>query len=253
MRDGSLSFPVTVQYQVMYSRRLAEALPEVQERIGDAAARSGREGDRVRVVAITKGHPLEAVHAALAAGLEDLGENRLDELERKRMTLEEAADPGPRPRWHMVGHVQSRKGPRVRDLADVLHSLDSLKLARRLERTAPGGEAPLPVLVQVNTSGEESKYGFSPSAFRDGVEELLELESLSVLGLMTMAPLTEDRELLRTTFRRLTELQEEARARHSTYTGEELSMGMSNDYELAIEEGSTFVRLGTVLFGERPE
>ncbi len=241
----------------MYQTRLEKTLPQVRERIAEAATRAGRQPTSIRLVAVTKGHPLEAIRAALACGVRELGENRLGELEEKRRRLEEMADgPGPDsavPRWHMVGHLQRRKAPGVRKAAHLLHSLDSLRLARRLERTAPDGCDPLPTLIQVNTSGEESKYGFTPEDFRSQVEEILEMPSLEVQGLMTMAPLTEDRDLIRTTFRRLRELQEEARETHADYRGRELSMGMSNDYELAVEEGSTLVRLGTVLFGERPE
>ncbi len=233
----------------MYANRLAEALPRVRERVRQAAARVGRNEGGVRLVAVTKAHPLEAVYAALETGLRDLGENRVGELEEKVAAL--AGDH--RPRWHMVGHLQSRKAPRVRELATMLHSLDSLKLGRRFERTTPEGAPPLPALVQVNTSGEDAKYGFSPDRFCDELPDLLDLRSLSVEGLMTMAPLTRDEERIRGTFRRLRELHEEARRRHPAYRGTELSMGMSNDFEIAVEEGSTLVRLGTVLFGERPE
>jgi PLP dependent protein len=232
----------------MYRSRLAEALPRVRDRIAGAASRSGRDPCRVRIVAVTKGHPAEAVRAALEAGLEDVGENRIEELEGKRA----AFDGEPRLRWHMVGHVQGRKAPRAREAAGVLHSLDSLKLAHRLERTAAGGAVSLPVLVQVNTSGEPAKHGFTPEECRAAFPELLELETLEVRGLMTMAPLTDDRETLRRTFCDLRRLHDELRERFPGYRGTELSMGMSNDYEIAVEEGSTLVRLGTILFGERP-
>ena len=173
--------------------------------------------------------------------------DRLEELEEKQ-----AAWDGERlPRWHMVGHLQSRKAPAVRGRVTLLHSLDSLKLAERLERTTEEGAPILPVLVQVNTSGEEAKYGFSPDGFREALPALLELRSIRVEGLMTMAPLTSEEEVLRRTFRQLRELHEEQRDRVSGYGGTQLSMGMSNDYEVAVEEGSTLVRLGTVLFGER--
>jgi PLP dependent protein len=232
----------------MYSRLLAENLPRVRERIAQAADRGGRDPASVRLVAVTKGHPLEALQAALEAGIRDLGENRLGELEEKRAALGEDTPAI----WHMIGHLQRRKAPGVRPMAHLLHSLDSLKLAQRLERTAPEGTAPLPVLLQVNTSGEEAKYGFSPEAYRDQVGEVLSLPSLKVEGLMTMAPFTEDEGVLRATFRGLRELHEETLSAHPEYQGAELSMGMSNDFELAVEEGSTLVRLGTVLLGERP-
>jgi PLP dependent protein len=233
----------------MYADRLAQRLPGVRERIAKAALRAGREPEASRIVAVTKGHPVEALRAALDAGLTELGENRVGELEHKWTELSGE----PRVSWHMVGHVQSRKAPRVREMGAFLHSLDSVKLARRLERTAPDGVEPLRVLVQVNTSGEDAKYGFSPDAFRTAFEEILGLSSLRVEGLMTMAPFTAREQVLRDTFRRLRELNQEARETHPGYSGQELSMGMTNDYELAVEEGSTLVRLGTALFGERPE
>lgn len=231
-----------------YQTQLRDGLARVREAIGVAAARAGRSPDSVRIMAVTKGHPVEALQAALEVGVEDLGENRLSELEVKRKAL--AGDP--RPRWHMVGHVQSRKAPRIRDEAHVLHSLDSLKLAERFERTAPEGGDPLPVFVQVNTSGEDAKYGFSPDEFRAQISRILDLPSLRVKGLMTMAPYTDDESVVRATFRGLRELQEEALSEVEGYVARELSMGMSNDYEVAVEEGSTMVRLGTVLLGERP-
>jgi PLP dependent protein len=227
--------------------QLPARLAEVRERIGEAASRAGRSPDEVGIVGVTKGHPLAAVQAALACGVPDVGENRLEELEEKQAAWEG----DPLPRWHMVGHLQSRKAPAVRGRVALLHSLDSMKLAHRLERTAEEDASILRVLVQVNTSGEDAKYGFSPEGFREALPALLELRSIRVEGLMTMAPLTSDVEVLRRTFRRLRELHEEQRDRVPGYGGTELSMGMSNDYEVAVEEGSTLVRLGTVLFGER--
>jgi PLP dependent protein len=232
----------------MYRSRLADSLPRVRERIADAASRAGRDPGEVRIVPVTKGHSLDAVEAALEAGLADVGENRIEELEDKASRIE----PG-RVRWHMVGHLQRRKAPRARELSQLLHSLDSVRLAESLDRLATGYGERFPVLLQVNTSGEEAKYGFSPDEATAALERILELESLRVEGFMTMAPLTRDEAVLRGTFRRLRELQEAVSVEVSAYRGTELSMGMSNDYELAVEEGGTLLRLGTVLFGERPE
>lgn len=229
-----------------YAARLEETLPRVRRSVDEAAARSGRSAEAVRIVAVTKGHPLDAVEAAAAAGLRDVGENRVGELERKAGRYE-----GAPVRWHMVGHVQRRKAPRVLSTAELVHSLDSLRLARRFQRVADEADAPVRVLLQVNTSGEASKYGFSVEDFRESLGEILELSRLRVEGLMTMAPLTDDEDVLRATFRRLRELHEEASERPG-YRGAELSMGMSNDYAVAVEEGSTMIRIGTALFGERP-
>jgi pyridoxal phosphate enzyme (YggS family) len=230
----------------MYRERLEEELPDVRARIERAAARSGRSPGDVTLVVVTKGHPIEAVEAVLETGLRDLGENRVEELERKAGQMRGAGV-----RWHMVGHVQRRAAPKLRDVAYMLHSLDSLRLAERLERTAPPGAEALRVLAQVNTSGEASKSGFSPTEVMGALERLTGLPSLRVEGLMTMAPLTEDERIVRKTFRDLKALHEEARAGVPTYRGVELSMGMSNDFELAVEEGSTIVRVGTALLGER--
>ncbi len=232
----------------MFLGLLDETLPDVRERLRDAAARAGRRPGEVRVVAITKGHPFAAVEAALEMGLRDLGENRLGELEAKAVQV--APDSV---NWHMVGHLQRRAAPRVREFASLVHSLDSLQLAERLERTGSPADEPLGVLVQVNVSGEVKKSGFDLDGFFFSLERLLGCKTLSVEGLMTMAPLTPDERLLRRTFGRLRELHEEALKRFTEYRGRELSMGMSNDFELAVEEGSTMVRIGSALFGERPE
>jgi pyridoxal phosphate enzyme (YggS family) len=242
----------------VYEERLREALPWVRDRLAGAADRAGRVPEGVRIVAVTKGHAFEAIEAALAAGLSDLGENRVEELEEKVARWRgdaggpDGAGTGPTPRWHMIGRLQRRKAPRVRGLADLVHSVDSLELAERMDRSAPEGAGPLRMLVQVNTSGEESKTGLTPGNAIEAIAAITRLSSLRVEGLMTMAPLTEDERVLRDTFRRLRELHEEAGRADVGYRGSELSMGMSNDYEIAVEEGSTMVRLGTVLFGERP-
>lgn len=228
-------------------RRLKEALPAVRERVHEAALRSGRSPEEIRIVAVTKGHPQEAVDAAIDAGLGDLGENRLGELGEKAARVEARAV-----RWHMIGHLQRRMAPAVRSLASLVHSIDSLRLAERLESTAAPDEPRLLMLAQVNVSGESSKSGFAPGELFEALERIMQFDTLSVEGLMTMAPLTSEREDLRRTFRGLRALREEAIERVPGYRGRELSMGMSNDFELAVEEGSTIVRLGSVLFGEQP-
>ncbi len=230
----------------MDTSRLRERVEEVRRRIREAAERGRWSSAEVRLVAVTKGHSVATCRVAVEAGLTDLGENRVEELEAKVSALGEWGG-----RWHMIGRLQRRKAPRARELAHLVHSVDSVALAERLERTAPEGVEPLPILVQVNTAGEEAKAGFAPEAFLREFPEILAMETLDVRGLMTMAPLTGEEGILRGSFRRLRELHEEARARYDGYRGNELSMGMSNDYELAVEEGSTMVRLGTVLFGER--
>jgi len=230
----------------MYETRLRNNLPGVREAIARAAENAGRDAADVTMVAITKAHPLEALEAALAVGLRDLGENRVEELEHKVSVLGRDAAT-----WHMVGHVQSRKAKQVVANADILHSVHSLKLARKLSGFAQDGGSPLPALVQVNMSGEEAKSGFDPAEAVEAVHQILELDGIDVRGLMTMARFGADEAVLRKTFQGLRRIQEEATAL-SGYAGRELSMGMTNDFELAVEEGSTMVRIGTALFGERP-
>ncbi|MEX0856175.1 MAG: YggS family pyridoxal phosphate-dependent enzyme [Gemmatimonadota bacterium] len=230
----------------LYRSRLDASLPEVRERIAIAAGRGGRDPESVRVVAVTKEHGVEAIEAALEAGIADLGENRVERIEKWVGEL------GPEvARWHMIGHLQRRKAGRTREVSTLLHSLDSVRLGERLEEVATEGDAPFPVLVQVNTSGEATKGGFSPDEFWAGLERLLQLPTLRVEGLMTMAPFTQDEKVIRRTFSTLRALHGEAGDRLPAYEGTELSMGMSNDFEIAVEEGSTMVRLGTILLGER--
>ena len=230
-----------------YGERLARTLPALRERIDDALEAAGRPSGAVRLVAVTKAHPYEAVEAALAAGLTDLGENRVSELEGK---VEHFGSEGFT--WHMIGHVQSRKASRVAEVAGLVHSVDSMKLARKLARAAAESGDTLDVLVQVNTSGEEAKYGYDPEAAYEEVLEMTELDGLSVRGLMTMAPFVDDEVVLGATFQGLRRLSERLRA-SSDAVGPELSMGMTNDLGVAVREGSTMVRIGTALFGERPQ
>ncbi len=228
-----------------YEARLERSLREIRRRIGRAAERSGRDLDRVSLVAVTKAHPLEAVHAALARSLFDLGENRAEELVEKAAEVVDG-----RVRWHMIGHLQRRKARRVVGVAELVHSVDSLRLARRLSNAATDSDERQPVLVQVNTSGEESKAGLRGRQVEGDLKSILALPGLEVRGLMTMAPLTDDETILRSTFRRVRELHERLQLLDD-YSGEELSMGMTNDFEIAIEEGSTMIRLGAALFGRR--
>lgn len=228
-----------------YRGHLAETVPRVRARIAAAAERVGRSPDSVTLVGVSKGHPHEAVEAALDIGLTDLGENRLEELAGKIDVFGREAV-----RWHLIGHVQSRKAASAALLPHMFHALDGGRLAEKMSRALDEAGRELPVLVQVNTSGEESKGGFSDGELLDEIGRLSELPGLDVEGLMTMAPFVADEQTLRTTFRRLRETHERALA-GTGYKGIHLSMGMTNDFEIAVEEGSTLVRVGTALFGER--
>lgn len=229
----------------MYRDLLAENLPRLRERVASAARAAGRDPEGVRLVAVTKGHPLEAVRAALEAGLTELGENRVSELEEKV-----AGVGGDAATWHMIGHIQRRKAPRVMEAAHLVHSIDSPRLARRFSRVATEAGREVEGLVQVNTSGEDSKGGFEGEGVVDRIREAADLPGLRIRGLMTMAPFVDDEEVLARTFRRLREISEELRGTTEA-VGPELSMGMTNDLEVAIREGSTMIRIGTALFGER--
>jgi hypothetical protein len=230
-------------------------LARVEKRIAAACERSGRPREAVTLVAVTKTRTLDDIRAAYACGVRDLGENRIEELApRAEALLEEfAADP---PRWHMIGHVQSRKAVEVVGGADLLHSLDSIRLAERLDRFAAEAGRILPVLVECNVSGEASKEGFaawSEELLPDCLAALARLEALphlAVRGLMTMAPYEARPEQTRPVFRRLRHLQGVLRVSLPFAGWDELSMGMTNDYVVAVEEGATMVRIGRAIFGE---
>lgn len=230
----------------MWDSRLKETLPAVQERIQRALRAAGRDDD-VRIIAVTKGHPVEAAAAALRAGLTTLGENRVGGLAEKVESLgRHAAE------WHMIGHLQRNKARDAIQLFDRIHSVDSLRIARKLSAEAVRVESVVRGYMQVNVSGEASKGGITAENAVEALGVMAGLERLEIDGLMTMAPFTEDEGALRDTFRRTRELLDECRRQvPEALAGRELSMGMSNDFEIAIEEGATCVRLGTVLFGER--
>lgn len=230
----------------MYEDRLRAALPGVRERIGRALERAGRPQDAVGIIAVTKGHPPEAARAAVAAGLRMLGENRVQELEAKREATGDLDA-----EWHLIGHLQRNKVRKVLPLIHMLESLDSLRLAEVVAAEAERAGIRLPVLIQVNVSGEATKGGFEPDDIVETVGSICNLPTLHVRGLMTMAPWTDDERMLRQTFRRTRELSERCSREVNGFEGVHLSMGMSNDFEIAVEEGSTMVRLGTTLFGER--
>jgi pyridoxal phosphate enzyme (YggS family) len=221
----------------------------IRETIARAAERSGRSGSDVFVLPITKGHPPVVLEAVARAGCEAIGENRVGEAEAK---LADVGRLGVR--WHMIGHLQRNKAGRAIRAFDVIESVDSVRLARRLHLEAEKAErVDVPILVQVNAGGEQQKSGLEPAELVDAVGAMLDLGRVRVLGLMTMAPFTVEERVLRRTFSTARECLARCRAELPGFDGQTLSMGMSNDFEIAVEEGSTEVRLGTVLLGERPE
>lgn len=230
-------------------------LARVREHIARAARSAGRSPDAVRLVVVTKGHPLEVTEAAIQAGAQYLGENYAEEGVEKMSQLEAAAEV----EWHMIGHLQSRKANLVGEHFDYFHALDSLKLARRLDRVCAAHKHRLPVLLEFNVSGEETKFGWRvpDEAALEGIyreiEDILSLGNLEVRGLMTMAPYSTDPEDARPYFRRLRQCRDLLASRFSNAVWDELSMGMSDDFEPAIQEGATWVRIGTAILGPRPQ
>jgi len=225
---------------------IADRLAAVRERIAAAAARAGRDPASVRIIAVTKGHPLQMAQAAAEAGLPDLGENRVQEALGKM-----AAWPDAPVRWHLVGHLQRNKAKLVVGRFDLIHSLDSVRLADALEQAAAARDLVQDVLIEVNVAGEEQKTGCPATEVPALAEHAASLAHLRLRGLMTMAPYTDDVAVQRRTFAGLRELRDRLTADGRRLTADELSMGMTNDYEAAVEEGATMVRLGTALFGER--
>jgi pyridoxal phosphate enzyme (YggS family) len=233
---------------------IAKNYQQVKERIAEACLRVNRSPDDVTLVVVTKGHTVDRIRCAIELGLRKFGENYAEEGSEKIETIGKVANL----EWHMIGHIQSRKAEMVVQFFDMVHSLDSLKLARRLDRFAAEQEKLLPVLLECNVSGEESKFGF-PASNRNRWDDLLadfieiaQLSHLEIRGLMTMAPLYENPEFARPVFRKLVELQGSLRTRLPEVGWDEISMGMSSDFEVAIEEGATIVRIGQAILGERP-
>ena len=225
---------------------IAENLERVREQIAQAAARAGRVVEEIELVAITKTHPAEKVREAIEAGQTLFGESRVQEARAKIPELPSNL------RWHFVGHLQKNKIRHALPLFEMIHSVDSLDVAQDINRIA-GEQGMHPrVLLQVNVAGEGSKFGFSPDKLRDQMEECLALPRLSILGLMTIPPLVEKAEASRKYFVQLRELRDRLQTEFHVDLAQ-LSMGMTEDFAVAVEEGATLVRVGTAIFGERPK
>ena len=227
---------------------LAVRLADVRARLEVAARKSGREPGEVRLIAISKTHPASVIKQVCQLGATDFGENRVQEAEGKIAEIGRE-----KVHWHLVGHLQANKARRAVTLFDVIHSLDTLELAKRLDRLcAEEGRDSLPVLIQVDLGHEETKSGIDESELTHLVESLGPLTRLKLIGLMTLPPFFDDPEQSRPFFRRLRKLRDELKQRGAfgDRTGE-LSMGMTHDFEVAIEEGATMVRIGTAIFGAR--
>ena len=229
--------------------QIGERLARVRAQIEAAALKCGRLPHEVTLIAISKTHPASLVRAAIEFGANDIGENRVQEAEQKINEVGRSAA-----RWHLVGHLQANKARRAVQLFDVIHSLDSLELARRLDRLCgEEGRETLPVLIQVDLGHEETKAGIDESELPELVEGLKSLGRVQLIGLMTLPPFFDDLEQARPFFRRLRELRDDL-ARQGAFGADrkgELSMGMTHDFAVAIEEGATMVRVGTAIFGQR--
>ncbi|MNH85311.1 hypothetical protein D3C87_798760 [compost metagenome] len=227
---------------------LKERIELVNTRIRQACERSGRQPEEINIVAVTKYVSLEATEAVLDQGLTHIGENRLQVAGPKWEQL------GGRGTWHFIGHLQTNKVKDVIGKFGYIHSLDRLSLAKELEKKAAAENTFIKVFVQVNISGEETKQGLAPGEVPGFLEEIRKLPHLKVIGLMTMAPFEGDPEDTRPIFRGLRELRDQLNDKSLTDEPmEHLSMGMSNDFEVAVEEGATWLRLGTLLVGKEEE
>jgi len=218
----------------------------IEKNIKNALKRSGRASDKVHIIAVTKTFGVDRIEEALNIGLDNIGENRVQELVEKYNIL------GKGPKYHMIGHLQSNKVKDIIDKVTLIHSLDRPSLSKEIDKRAKAKGIVMDVLVQVNVAEEESKHGLKVEKVIPFIEETLQYNTIKIKGLMTIAPLVEDAEEVRWVFRELRKLSEKiSNQGYENVDMEFLSMGMSNDYEVAIEEGSNMIRIGTGLFGGR--
>lgn len=225
---------------------LADRLQQVLENIARAAEKSGRRPEDVQLVAVTKTMPVPVIKEAIGLGVTRIGENKVQEIREKYDQIDEDVE------WHMIGHLQSNKVKYILDKVALIHSLDRMSLAWELEKKAAKKGVQVPVLVQVNVAEEESKFGLRVPEVLPFLEKLADFPHIAVRGLMTMAPYVSDPEQTRPVFSGLRELRDKIAAQKYEHVRMEiLSMGMTNDYQVAIEEGATMVRIGSAIFGER--
>jgi pyridoxal phosphate enzyme (YggS family) len=225
-------------------KHIENNLCEIKQQIADAAVRAGRNPEDVKLIAVSKTFSAEYVHAAYECGQRVFGENRVQELEEKFRILPEDIE------WHLIGHLQGNKVARAIQCADYIHSIDSLKLLKRVIRLAEEEEACPKILLEVNISGEESKFGATEADVLEMAREANASKNVELVGLMTMAPFGVDQDELRAVFGGLRKLRDSLESKWDIKLPE-LSMGMSSDFDIAVEEGATFVRVGTSIFGKR--
>ncbi|MBI4972167.1 MAG: YggS family pyridoxal phosphate-dependent enzyme [Candidatus Omnitrophica bacterium] len=220
-------------------------IKKVRAEIESARAASGRKASPIRLVLVTKTVDENRVREAYDAGEREFGENRVQELIQKKQQFP------PDVRWHLVGHLQTNKVKEVVGQVVLIHSVDSVHLAKEIEKVSAKLNVVADVLIQVNTSGEASKFGLKPEELEDAVGEMTRFAHLKIHGLMTIGPLTDDVKKIRASFTLLRELQKKMKTHYPDLDWSELSMGMSDDYRIAIDEGATILRLGRIVFGER--
>ncbi len=220
---------------------------EIKEKIHIKALSCGRRPEEIKVIAVSKTHDTEKIEVAFKAGVEFFGENYVQELVSK---YEYFANRGLKPKWHFIGHLQTNKVKYIVPFIDMIHTVDSIRLANEIEKRAENYNKIIDVLIQVNTSGEESKSGCEPYETEELVKYCLSLKHLKVKGLMTIGTFSEDEIIIRSEFQLLRNLLYETN-KNLSLNLTELSMGMTHDYEIAIEEGATYLRIGTAIFGQR--
>ncbi len=222
---------------------LRKNIDKVRARIDGACRRCGRDPSEVTLIAVTKAVDPEVARLVLDAGIDHIGENRVQEAERKRAVLGNSGT------WHLIGHLQRNKAKKAVSLFSMIHSVDSIRLLEEIAKTRANDPAPVDILLEVNVSGETSKHGFDPGGLDEAIRKADSLPGIRLRGLMTMAPYDPDAEAARPWFRKLKELHVKAKSEGSAGQGfDVLSMGMSGDFEVAVEEGATHVRIGTALY-----
>ncbi|NQT06777.1 MAG: YggS family pyridoxal phosphate-dependent enzyme [Candidatus Omnitrophica bacterium] len=224
---------------------IKDNIKEINKRIKNACKKAGREPGDITIIGITKGVDPYTISEALVHGIRDIGENRVHEVQKKRLSVM------PGFKWHMVGHLQTNKVKDAIEVFEFIHSVDSLELARKIDKEAQKAGKTIDILLQVNTSGEEAKYGVRPEEVSNMLREISVLSGVKVKGLMTITPLAEDPETVRPYLRSLREIAEKIKEEAIPNVEMEfLSMGMSQDFEVAVEEGANMLRIGTALFKE---
>ncbi len=224
---------------------IAKNIKVVQNRVALACEKARRDLNEIQLIAVSKTVELDQIQEAIDAGLTNFGESRVQDAWRKYQAL------GNKVHWHMIGHLQTNKAKRALQFSDYLHSVDSTRLADELQIQAEKQKKTLNIFVQVNTSGEDTKFGFAPQETLDSVQKISEYGNLNIKGLMTIGAYSADEQKVRQCFKQLRELQLRLNERIANLELTELSMGMTNDFEIAIEEGATMIRVGRLIFGER--